>query len=75
METFYYETIEIETICKNGSEKHGANAKTTTSLSKDGTALKMEVSQYGKTKEEAKQKLIDFITGKGKYITECVGKF
>lgn len=70
MGKIYYETIKIETICKNGSEKFGANAITNMSMDIDGS-MKMEVSQFGKTKKEAKEKLLKFLTDDA----ECVGSF
>ena len=70
MGKIYYETIKIETICKNGSEKFGAIAITNMSGNRDGS-MKMEVSQFGKTKIEAGQKLRKFLTDD----SECVGSF
>jgi hypothetical protein len=70
METVYYETIKIETICKNGSEKLGVNAVTNMSLNRDGRR-KMELKQFGKTKKEAEDKLLDSLTKD----SECIGSF
>lgn len=70
MAKIYYETIRIETICKNGSEKFGVNAITNMSSNKDGS-MKMEVSYFGKTKQEAESKLLKFLTDN----SECIGSF
>lgn len=70
MAKIYYETIKIETICKNGSEKFGANAITNMSMNRDGS-MKIEVWQFGKTKKEAESKLLKFLTNNA----ECVGSF
>lgn len=70
MGKIYYETIKFQTICKNSSEKFGANAITKVSGNRDGS-LKMEVSQFGKTKKEAAEKLLKILTDDA----ECVGSF
>lgn len=70
MAKIYYETIKIETICKNGSEKFGAIAITNISDNRDGS-MKMEVSLFGKTKIQAERKLLKFLTDD----TECIGNF
>lgn len=67
MSKLYYETIKIETICKNGSEKMGAKAITNVSMNRDGS-MKMQVSQFGKTMKEAEQKLLEFLTDDAEYI-------
>lgn len=70
MTSIYYEKIKFETICKNGSEKHGCNATTYMSGYKDGT-MRMKVSQFGKNKKEAEEKLLNFLTSD----SECIGEF
>jgi hypothetical protein len=70
LDKIYYETIKIETICKNGSEKFGAEAITNISESKDGSR-KMEITQFGKTKVEAEAKLLKFLTDN----SVCIGQF
>jgi|GEM_PF-1476599 len=64
MTILYYTTISLETICKNGSEKYGANACTTISDKPDG--LFMAVTQHGKTKIDARKKLVKFLKSDGK---------
>lgn len=66
----YYENIKFETICKNGSEKHGCNATTYMSCYKNGT-MRIKVSQFGKNKKEAEEKLLNFLTSD----SECIGEF
>lgn len=73
--TIYYTTITYQSICKKDNWKLGGNASTFVSDSKDGKPMKMEVNQYGKTKKEAKEKLIKFLSSNGQTNIECVGNF
>ena len=68
----YYTTITHHPFCKNKSWHHGGQAKTVMCNNKDGSGFKMEVEQFGKTKEEAEQKLIKFLSSEG-CESECVG--
>jgi hypothetical protein len=70
METVYHTKIEVSTIAKNGSERFGANAEC--KVWSDSGSIKMVVSQHGKTKEEAEQKLISFLSVNGSVKTLCV---
>jgi len=72
METIFHTKIEVKTIAKNGSEKFGATAEC--KMWTEGSSLKMEVSQHGKTKLEAEQKLLRFLSGNGSNKLECVGE-
>ena len=66
----YFTPIEIETICKNGSERLGANALCYFSNDPEGRFFL--VSYHGATKAEAKTKLINFLSGNGTVIIEEV---
>jgi hypothetical protein len=73
MEAILFHTeIQIKTIAKNGGEKFGANAECKFWVG--DSKMKMDVSQYGKTKKEAEEKLMKFLTNNGKNQIECVGK-
>lgn len=58
--------ITVKAICKNGSERYGAVA-TCKYWHEEPERLKIEVSQYGKNMNAAKEKLINFLEGNGKY--------
>lgn len=73
--TIYYTTITYQSICKKDNWKLGGNASTFMADSKDGKPMKMEVNQYGKTKKEAEEKLIKFLSSNGQTNIECVGNF
>lgn len=51
--------IEITPLCKNGSHRHGVLAKCKYWLK--GSKLKIDVEQFGKTEEEAREKLLKFL--------------
>lgn len=69
METIYHSKIQVKTIAKNGSEKFGAVAECKAWLDEK---IKFDVTQNGKTKDEAKEKLIHFLTDGGQLKAVCV---
>lgn len=73
--TIYYTTITYQSILKKDNWRAGGNASTFMADTKDGKPLKMEVNQYGKTKKEAEEKLIKFLSSNGQTNIECVGNF
>lgn len=73
--TIYYTTITYQSICKKDNWKLGGNASAFMADSKDGKPMKIEVNQYGKTKKEAEEKLIKFLSSNGQRVIECVGDF
>ena len=64
METIFHTPIAVRTIAKNGSEKLGCVAECV--FWKDGINLKIQVRQQGKSKLEAEEKLIRFLSENGK---------
>lgn len=72
MDKIFYTTITYQTILRNENWKQGGNALTKMSDAKEGE-LWMDVHMYGKTKAEAKSKLLKFLSGNGKTDIECVG--
>lgn len=60
---FYYTPI-IETIANNGSERFGAKANTKM-WHEDNPSMKLEVTMSGKSIEESKQKLLNFLSSNG----------
>lgn len=62
--TIYHTPIKVKTIAKNGSERFGANA--VFSYWYGDSEMIIETTIHGKTKKEAKQKAIKFISGNGK---------
>jgi len=75
MENIYYTTIIYKSNFKNDNWRAGGAASTFMSNNRDGKPFKMEIGQFGKTKEEAKEKLIKFLNGDGKNNIECIGEF
>lgn len=70
MGTIFYTKIEVKTIAKNGSEKFGATAEC--KMWTEGSKLKMDVCQNGKTKLEAEVKLLQFLSDNGANKLELV---
>lgn len=70
METIIHTRIEIKTIAGNGSEQFGATAECL--MWTEDSKVKMKVSQHGKTKLEAEQKLIRFLSGNGTNKLRCI---
>jgi hypothetical protein len=60
----FYITPIIKTIADNGSEKLGAQA-ITKMWTDENPNMKMEVTVSGKTKEESKTKLLNFLSSGG----------
>lgn len=59
-ETIYHTKITVKPLAKNGGSKFGYNAEC--KIGSDITkVLKMDVVQFGKTEEEAKDKLLHFL--------------
>lgn len=69
MGTVFHTKIEVKATAKNGSEKFGATAKC--KMWTQDNMLKMEVSQHGKTKREAEEKLLRFLSGNGTNKLVC----
>lgn len=61
---FYYEPI-TETVANNGSERLGAKS-ITKMWTDENQSMKIEVTMAGKTIIEAKEKLLNFLSGSGK---------
>lgn len=60
--------IIVTAVAKNGSERLGANAVCDARVN----GLKSEVSMFGRSKIEAKEKLISFLSGGGQSeLIEC----
>lgn len=55
----YHTKIEIEPIANNGSSKFGYNAKC--KIKNDLTGRPIEVEQFGRSAEEARDKILRFI--------------
>ena len=74
-EKIYYSTITFKSHLKKDNWKFGGTASTFFSKFKDGEPLKIEANVYGKTKQEAEEKMMKFLKGEGKLEIECIGKF
>ncbi len=60
----FYTNPTIKTIADDGSEKYGAQA-ITKMWTDENPNMKMEVTMSGKTKEESKTKLLNFLSSGG----------
>ena len=65
----YHTKITVKPLAKNGGSKFGYNAKCKigTEITK---TLKMHVTQFGKTAEEAEEKLLRFIGDDRQEVTD-----
>lgn len=73
MAKIYYTPITYQSNLRKDNWKHGGNASTF--MSDDFSLerpLKMEVNQYGRTKDEAREKLLKFLSSNGQTEIECV---
>jgi hypothetical protein len=57
--TIYHTPIQVETICKNGSERSGANASC--KFGTDPKGKLFEITKYGKTKQAAINELTNIL--------------
>lgn len=71
----YYTPITFKSVLSNDNWNYGGNAFSVISVNITGKPFKMDVNQYGKTKKEAEERLMNFISGKGTNNIECVEKF
>lgn len=62
----------VQTICKNGSEKYGANASC--SFWYDGVSNRIDISQWGETKSIAENKLMTFLSQDGQNELSIIEK-
>jgi len=70
----YYTPITYQSICRKDNWRLGGNASTFMSDDKEGR-FNIEVNQYGKTKKEAKDKMIKFLSSSGQTEIVCVEAF
>lgn len=74
MKIVYHTKITVETIAKNGSERLGAKAKCKCRESMERNAFEMDVEMNGKTKKEAKDKLIAFLKSENNVLRTYTAK-
>lgn len=70
----YYETIQVETICKNELKNHGFIAATLISYKKEGRQIVKKITAVATSPEAVINKLIKFMRKISSEI-ECIGKF
>lgn len=65
----FHTEIKVKTIAKNGSERFGAKAECKFWF--EGEKIKIGITQWAKTKQEAKEKLLKLLENDGKNILDC----
>lgn len=66
----YHGAVTTAPLCKNGSEKFGVTASTKVVFGP--TAMVIEFDMYGQSTEDAKQKLLNFLSDKGQVDLEQI---